>query len=168
MHPLPPDPLVNSSIPITTAITRVTNWKTAFGAAAQAQGTSPLILPQAAYIPIADIMALADKYQHLYSMKVTGVRAYFGLEHPRFEGHIRLLLVPVVEMVPVGEMVSMVETVPVGEVVGSEGGSESSGDMVVGVDASGALDVLCFHGAEIFIRTDVGCPCPTFARFVRL
>ena len=98
MHPLPPDPLVNSSIPITTAITRVTNWKTAFGAAAQAQGTSPLILPQAAYIPIADIMALADKYQHLYSMKVTGVRAYFGLEHPRFEGHIRLLLVPVVEM----------------------------------------------------------------------
>jgi hypothetical protein len=98
MHPLPPDPLVNSSIPIATAITRVVNWKTAFGAAAQAQGSSPLMLPQAAYIPIADIMALADKYQHLYSMKITGVRAYFGLEHPKFEGHIRLLLVPVVEM----------------------------------------------------------------------
>ncbi|HLZ89032.1 MAG TPA: hypothetical protein VKQ52_17375 [Puia sp.] len=95
MDILPPDPLANSSIPLSTACERIANWQTAFGDPTTGCMVDPLLLPRAAFIPIADIKALADKYEHFYGKPVVGVRAYFGLMHPKFEGHIRLLLVPV-------------------------------------------------------------------------
>jgi len=88
----------NSSVPVKTALNKITNWKEAFRrVVSKEKGSIPDFIPQAVFIPIPDIKALADKYSDKYGLKVAGVRAYFALDTPFFENKIRLMLVPVVE-----------------------------------------------------------------------
>lgn len=98
MEPSPTAAIQNSSVTIETALTRIGYWKEAFTKYAKVGDMIPDTIPQAVFIPLPDIMALADKYTNKYGMKVAGVRAYFAIDQPFFEEKIRLLLVPVVEV----------------------------------------------------------------------
>ncbi len=53
-------------------------------------------VPKGFVIPLEDIQQLADKYKALGAV---GVRAYFTLEGPEFEGGVTAVLVPVTEVI---------------------------------------------------------------------
>lgn len=90
----------SNSVPIAVAELRTENWRIAVEKLGEEQGLSKAakpLLPHAVFIPLDDILALAQKYELQHGKKIAGARAYFALLEPDFKSGIRLLLVPVVE-----------------------------------------------------------------------
>ncbi|RBL90175.1 hypothetical protein [Chitinophaga flava] len=87
----------DSSVCIKKAKEHIMNWRTAIKKVLP-EPYNQLNIPNAVFIPFADILALAEKYKHLHGKEIAGVRGYFAIDQPYFEDKIRLMLVPVVEV----------------------------------------------------------------------
>ena len=78
-----------TSISLEEAMERTNNWRQAMK---PLYGNDITKVPKGFVIPMEDIIALAEKYRH---NEIAGVRAYFALLGPKFEGEVRAVLVPV-------------------------------------------------------------------------